>query len=63
MKEKDKKILALSIISTIIIVGNIFVPVYSWAHNPAWISTLITLVSLLSIFAWLVAIVLLTEEE
>lgn len=52
----------ISIISTIIVVGNIFIASWTWSHNPIWVSILFTIIALNSIFAWIVAIACFTEE-
>lgn len=61
LKQEHSRITVISIISAIIVVGNIFALTWTWGHNPAWVSAILTLVSLTSIFGWVVAIALFTE--
>jgi hypothetical protein len=62
-KKVDGRILAIAIISTTIVVGNIFLLSWSWGHNPVWVSIITTLVAFNSLFAWVVAIALMTDSE
>lgn len=63
MSEVNLRIMVIAIISSIIIVGNIFVLSYCWGHNPIWVSVIATLVALFSIFAWVVTIALMCDDN
>lgn len=63
MSEVNQRILVIAIISTTIIVGNIFVLSWLWPNAPIWVSSIATLVALCSMFAWAVAIALICEDS
>lgn len=61
MDKKLGKTFVIAIISAIVFVGNIFSATWTWGNNPRSVSIILTIVAVLSIFAWIVAIALFTE--
>lgn len=61
-KRVSYRIATISIISVTVIVGNIFNILWTWGHNPRWVSVATTLVAICSIFAWTVAITFFIED-
>lgn len=63
MTGQNKRIWAMAVMASTIIVGNAFLISRAWVCGPLWVSILTTVVGLLSIFACAVAILVFTDPS